>query len=118
MSRLKRLAKTEQEVALLEARFRERLIDALQKCAAGRWGLFGRNDAALAADFGKVPEWMRSQAADDLLEKGNEIDLLRQSIGLGPYELYHRYLAYRSRRGQDEPGEPKLARKFLAELNA
>lgn len=119
MSRATRLAKDERLCLTLERNFRERLIDALKECAEHRvYGLFGQNDAAFAAAYGKIPERYRSKKAEGLAELGNEIDALRARLGSGRFPLYHRYLWYRSRRGPNDPGEPKLAAELLAELEA
>ena len=104
MSRATRREKAEGELAHLEARFRERLVAALNSCRDGRWGLFGQ----------------RSVPADVtvLLALGDEIDALRSSLGFsGGNALYARLKSYRSLRVQSAPGEPRLARQFLGELD-
>lgn len=119
MSRATRLAKDEHYRAALERRFQERLIEALVECAQHRvWGMFGQNDAADNAHFGKTPESLGSQAAEELLRLGSEINTLRARLGLEAFPLYHRYLWYRSQRGANALGEPQLAAAFLAELEA
>lgn len=94
----------------LEAEYELRLRDALTRCAAGEWGLFGVND-----DLPGMARY-RSKMADELLELGEEIDGLRARGGLGVYAPHARFVAERAARGANLPGEPKRAAVFLADL--
>jgi hypothetical protein len=82
----------------------------LVSCMNGSRGLFGRNEGAASR--------LRSPGVATLLERGAEIEELRKYLGLEPYALHQRYLELRAIRHSTAPGEPKLARLFLAELPA
>src|SRR4051794_27046656 len=45
MSKAARTRKEEMKLEVLESEFKQRLVSALRDCAAGTWGLFGRNEA-------------------------------------------------------------------------
>jgi hypothetical protein len=80
------------------------LVSALRACATGHWGVFGRNGE----------QWDEGRA---LITLGEEISELRKRLGYAqPYDLYERFVAYRRRRGSNDPGEPKLAQALLDEL--
>lgn len=112
----RRQQQLEREAEILEGEFRARLIAALEKCAAGKWGLFGQSD------LGSLPrslqQRLRSKDADALLELGAQISEARQRAGnLEPFDLYDRFQKTRRLpRGCNTPGEPKLAQQWLAEL--
>jgi len=89
----------------------------LRRCANGEWGLLAQNDAAIRQLGGEFRERLRSRAALELLELGERIDALRAHLGFPPYPLYRRLLEYR-RSDANTPGEPALARRFLAEIEA
>ena len=114
MSRASRRQKEEQKIRVLEAEFREQLIAALRKCAAGQWGLFGQNEPqANVAVRGS-----HMQVGDELVHLGERIVSARTEIGeSADFPLLSRFLQYRTMRGPNDPGEPKLAREFLKELN-
>lgn len=100
----KRTAKLEHELTLAEAGFEEELLGALRVCAAGHWGLFGRNGE-------------RWDEGASLIALGEKISGLRKELGYtGGFKLYDRFTAYRRLNGSNDPGEPKLARAFLAEI--
>jgi hypothetical protein len=105
MAAIRRLQKLENELNTLEARFAELLLEALQRCERGRWGMFGKSGAATSKD------------GTDLLELVASIDRLRTRLGYTePNSLCMRFLDYRKKRGSNDLGEPKLAAKFLAEI--
>jgi hypothetical protein len=117
MSRQARHRKRESDLEALESRFRDALIFALRQTAAGQWGLFGRNDAALDSHFGNAADRYKSPEAADLLRLGEEIQQLRHELGfIEPNQLYERFLSYRRKRSSNDPGEPRLAREFLEEI--
>jgi hypothetical protein len=93
----------ERRLGALEALYRELLLSALQKCAMGRWGLFGMNLSP-------------SSDAEELLELGSNIERLRRKCGLETFALHDRLLRMRSSHHSNTPGEPKLARQWLDEL--
>jgi len=101
----------------VEARFEEKLAEALRSCAAGYIGMFGRNDAVLDAHYGRNSWRMKSEDARQLLEMVDEIASRRAELGyVEPNPLCARYLEYRARHKANDPGEDKLATEFLAEL--
>ena len=103
------------ELAALEAEFRDRLIVALEDCARGRWGLFGQNDHIEGGRW--TVEARRTSGADALLDLGAEIESLRRELGLTePFALHARFLASRGRKTANDPGEPRIAKAWLAEL--
>jgi hypothetical protein len=100
----KRRAKIERDLDLAETHFEEELVSALRACAAGHWGVFGRNGE----------HWDDGGA---LIALGDEISELRKQLGYTEgFELYDRFVTYRRRRGSNDPGEPKLAQAFLVEI--
>lgn len=111
MSKASRLAKREREVTQMEVRFASRLRDELEACVNGRWGLLGQNDGISGE---AMPG---SRAARELLALLDEIDEARNEMGyLEPFELGERFKSYRSMRGANVPGEPKLAARLLSEI--
>jgi len=93
----------------LENDFRPLLITCLRECQSGRWGLFGQNDSADEAEY---LDWKDGQ---DLKEMARKIRDLRTEFGQ-PNLLVERFLHYFSLRGPNVPGEPKLAKAFLDEI--
>ena len=56
--------------------------------------------------------------ADTLTRLGESIRGLRSQLGMvEEFQPYDRFLHYRSLRGPNVPGEPKLAEAFFRELN-
>jgi len=93
----------------LEAEFESLLLSCLQQAANGRYGLFGQNDHLDPEhQFWNWPE------AERVVEMAEEIRTLRSEVG-ELNNLAERLLHYRSLRGSNVPGEPKLAREFLRE---
>jgi hypothetical protein len=96
----------EGELANLETRFEEALIESLRSCASGYWGMFGQN---------KYPP---SKEGAELLDLAELIATLRDRLGYSEANpLCARYLDYRKRRGSNDLGEPRLAEQFLADLD-
>jgi hypothetical protein len=93
----------------LESDFRPLLISCLLECQNGRWGLFGQNDSL---DEAKYLDWKDGK---NLKEVARQIRELRAEFGQ-PNPLVDRFLHYCSLRGPNVPGEPKLARAFLDEI--
>jgi hypothetical protein len=109
MSRAARRQKSEAQLRSLEEQFTSDLVAALRECAAGTWGLFGRNDLVI--------EWPRPKIVDKLIRDGEQIEELRRELGFTePFHPYKRFLEFRQIRGSNVPGEPKLAVEFLKEL--
>jgi hypothetical protein len=102
---------------LFEEQFSTKLGAALREFAAGRGGMFGRNDIAIAAEGQHLREALRSKTAEELLEAGQKIERLRRELGhTESYPVYKRFLEYRQMHGSNTPGEPKLATQFMKEL--
>ena len=100
----------------LQEEFKTLLLAALQRCAAGTWGLFGQNDHVAAANP-NLRGICTSADAEALREVASEIRRLRDRLGFSePYILCERFEYYRAIRGANAPGEPKLAKQFLSEL--
>jgi hypothetical protein len=93
----------------LETDFRPLLISCLRECESGRWGLFGQNDGTEGA---KYLNWKDGK---NLKEIAQQIHDLRSGFGQ-PNPLVERFLHYCSLRGPNVPGEPKLAKAFLDEI--
>lgn len=119
MTKDMRRAKAEQELRILESAFKSQLIEALQACATGRWGMFGHNDEALKKAYPKPAARLISADAQGLLAIGGEIEQLRSQLGYAAgFPLYERFVAMRNMRGSNMLGEPKLAQQLLDELEA
>jgi hypothetical protein len=115
MSREERWLKLHQELEYLQTAFQQLLLKALRACAAGGWGLFGQNDHSEGVLYPRRSAGRNE--ADQLLALGKEITDLEVQLGLTERNrLFKRFLAYRMRRGSNDLGEPKLAKKFLEEL--
>ena len=109
MSRADRLERLEGRREELEAEYRLALIDALRKTAAGSWGLFGHNK----------DRWTREKWAPvvtDLCDRGEEIDRIRNQLGLPPFALHEEFEASRGPVRSNAPGEPKQAKAWLERL--
>lgn len=104
-------------LASLEAEYQSLLIAALERCAAGHWGMFGQADLAHATLGKYAREKLKSKDAEELLELGSSIKTLRHKLGyFEPFALHDRLLKIRSSHGANTPGEAKLARAWLEEL--
>ena len=109
MARADRLERLDSLRADLEAEFRQWLIRALEATAAGSWGLFDhQQDRHARARVAPV--------VTELCETGEEIDRLRDQLGLEPFALYQEFLASRGRVASNAVGEPKQARAWLDRL--
>ena len=93
--------------------FREQLLACLEECASGRLGLFSDHDH-LAAEGSKYSVWPETARLRELafglqsiLAQSGESDALCEQ-----------FLDLCSIHGENDPGEPKLARAFLSELAA
>jgi hypothetical protein len=113
-----RLAGLERDVTIAEERYQTRLNAALKTCASGVWGLFGRNDAAHAAS--PIAASLRGFDAEELLALGQSIGRLRERLGyVETFALNERFLSHRrAAKDPNAPGEPKLARMFIEELES
>jgi hypothetical protein len=115
VSRSGRREKAEAQLRKLEEQFSKDLVSALRECAAGKWGMFGRNDEVIEAD--PLRDMLKSKIGEQLIEQGEAVVALHERLGLTePFWPFRRYLQYRQSRGSNTPGEPKLALEFLREL--
>lgn len=96
---------------IAESEYREQLITALRRTAAGHWGLLGANQQMEAAD---------RTAAVELLESAKLIQDIRAKLGItDPFDLHERFIALRqANKEPNSVGEPKLAQQFLLEMDA
>lgn len=116
MSRAARRQKSEAQLRSLEEQFSAELVAELRECASGTWGLFGRNDLVIEVQRKPLKEMLTSKRAEKLIEDGDEIQQLRQELGLTEFPLFRRFLDFREMHGSNVPGEPKLAAQFLEEI--
>src|ERR1017187_3184345 len=70
MSRSARRQKSEAQLRTLEDQFSTDVVAALKECAAGRWGMFGRNDAVIERQPGPIREIVQSDVAAHLIALG------------------------------------------------
>lgn len=109
MAKADRLERLDGRREELEAEYRIILLDALQKVAAGSWGLFGHTkDRTMRAKWEPV--------VTDLCDRGAEIDQLRKQLGLEPFSLHAEFEASRGPVPSNAPGEPKQAKAWLQRL--
>jgi len=109
MSRADRLERLDARRLELEAEYEQVLLEALRKVAAGSWGLFGHNQ----------DRWTRASwepVVTDLCDRGDEIDRMRDQLGLQPFVLHEEFEASRGPVASNAPGEPKQARAWLQRL--
>lgn len=109
MAKADRLEKMDIRRVELEVEYRAELIAALKVAAGGKWGLFDHKGDRTARTAVKP-------VIDSLAEIGEEIDELREQLGLEVFELQQRFLAARGPVGADAVGEPKQAKAWLDRL--
>jgi hypothetical protein len=109
MSRADRLERLDTRRVELEAEYEQVLLEALRKVAAGSWGLFDHNqDRATRAKWKPI--------VTDLCDRGEEIDQMRDQLGLQPFALHAEFEASRGPVSTNAPGEPKQAKAWLERL--
>ena len=106
MAKIDRLGRLDAQRIEMEAEYREALIAALMRTAAGHWGLFDHHDdrrarAVMAPTFNL------------LCETGDAINRARERLAMAPFELHREFLASRGRPSPSAPGEPKQAQQWL-----
>ncbi|WP_034159424.1 hypothetical protein [Sphingomonas sp. ERG5] len=111
MAKAHRLAQLDERRADMESDYRALLIAALERCATGKWGLFGHNRDRQAAAL-----W--APAIDELIEAADAIDDARTRLGLLPFDLHADFMASRGPVDPSAVGEPKQAKAWLAKLAA
>lgn len=109
MARIDRLARLDERRIEMEAEYSGALIAALERTAAGHWGLFDHHDdrrtrAAMAPTF------------DHLCELADAIDRMRERLSLPAFDLHREFLASRGRPAPSALGEPKQAQQWLDRL--
>lgn len=103
---------SEQLEPLTEA-FHDQLLACLEECAAGRWGLF--------TDFEHISEAVAKYRAWPEAARLRELAFALQAILAQSGEsdaLCDQFLDLCSIHGENDPGEPRLARAFLTEIAA
>ncbi|WP_416464186.1 hypothetical protein [Sphingomonas sp. VDB2] len=106
--RLERLDVRREEV---EAEYRDALIAALRVTANGQWGLFDHQKD-------KVARTRVAPVIAALGELADEIDGMRDTLGLEPFALHQRFMAARGPAAADAVGEPRQAKAWLEEMGA
>ena len=91
----------------LNLEFRELLVICLEHCSRGRWGMFGTFD-----HLGEARRYWAWPEADHLRELAGEIvTILAQSSEQNA--LCREFLNLCKNHGQNDPGEPRVARLLL-----
>lgn len=109
MAKADRLERLDIRRAELGAEYTEALMAALRKTAAGSWGLFDHKpDRAAQAKVAPV--------VAHLNETGEEIDDLRDQLGLEAFGLHREFLASRGPVASSAVGEPRQAQAWLERL--
>ena len=95
----------------LRQAFRDQLLVCLEECASGRRGLFTdlEHVSEETAQYGAWPEAARLRELAFALQS-----ILAQNEETDP--LCDQFLDLCSIHGENDPGEPKLARAFLNEI--
>lgn len=109
MAKADRLAQLDERRTTMERDYRLLLIAALERCAAGRWGLFAHNrDRQLTA--------LWAPAIEELTELADDVDEIRKRLGLSSFDLHAEFMASRGPVDPSAVGEPKQAKAWLAKL--
>jgi len=109
MARADRLERLDARRAELEVEYEELLVSALRKSAAGSWGLFDHN-----RDPHRRAAW--KQIVTQLCDLGQDIDEMRDKLGLEQFALHQEFEASRGPVPSNAPGEPKQARAWLERM--
>ncbi|OAN54730.1 MULTISPECIES: hypothetical protein [unclassified Sphingobium] len=111
MAKADRLERLDMRRAELESEYRASLIAALHVTAAGRWGLFAhqKDKAAIARTAPVIAA---------LTELATEIDAMRDTLGLEPFDLHRDFMAARGPAAADAVGEPRQAGAWLQRMGA
>lgn len=109
MAKADRLERLDARRADAESEYREALISALERAAAGSWGLFGHTK-----DRAAKAKW--ASTVEQLCDLGQAIDEMRGDLGLEPFALHEEFEASRGPVSSSAPGEPKQAKAWLERL--
>lgn len=112
MARADRLERLDNRRAELEQEYLDALIAALQSTAAGQWGLFDHNKKDKVARAKVAP------MVEALCDMGEEIDGMREQLGMEPFPLHREFEASRGPVSPSAAGEPKQAQSWLDRLGA
>lgn len=102
-----------QQLKPLQQAFRDQLIACLEECARGRCGLFSDVEH-LPADNSETQPWPEAARLRDLAFALQSI--LAQSQASDP--LCDQFLDLCTIHGESDPGEPRLARAFLQQIES
>ncbi|MYM00093.1 hypothetical protein GR702_20250 [Novosphingobium sp. FGD1] len=111
MAKADRLERLDARRADLEAQYTDALLAALRVTAAGKWGLFGHT-----AD--KATRAAAAPVVAHLTELGEEIDAMRETLFMEPFDLHREFLASRGPVDAQAVGEPRQAQAWLQRLAA
>ena len=101
----------EYDIEALTQVFRDQLIACLTECASGRLGLFS-NRESLDGAAEVNPGWPEAARLRELAAALQQILAQREECDV----LCDQFLDLCSIHGESDPGEPKLARAFLAAI--
>ena len=111
MAKPDRLARLDAQREDLETDYRDTLVAALEKTAAGSLGLFDRStDRRVRAAI--------APTIDSLAEMGTDIAAMRERLMMEPFALHRDFFAARGPVKASAVGEQKEARSWLDRLNA
>ena len=99
------------QLEILSAAFRDQLLACLEECAHGRRGLF--SDVALTEEDESNREWPEAARLRELAQALQNV--FAQYEQRNP--LCDEFLDLCSMHGESHPGEPRLARLFLARFD-
>ena len=109
MAKIDRLERLDQRRADLEAEYRDALVAALERTAAGKPGLFNhRADKRERAAVAPV--------IDELRALGEAIDAIRGQLMMEPFALHRDFFDARGRVAPSAAGEPRQAKEWLERL--
>lgn len=109
MARADRLERLETRRVELEADYMAVLVAALQRTAAGSWGLFDhQQDRSARAKVEPV--------LAELADLAETIDAARETLFMEPFALHREFMAARGKVASNAVGEPKQARAWLDRL--
>jgi len=109
MAKADRLERLDVRRIEAEAEYREVLVSALERAAAGSWGLFAHNP-----DRVSTAKW--APTVEQLCDLGQEIDEMRGDLGMEPFPLHEEFEESRGPVSSSAPGEPKQAKAWLTRL--
>ncbi|MFD1786714.1 hypothetical protein ACFSC3_03915 [Sphingomonas floccifaciens] len=111
MAKADRLERLDARRVELEGEYRDALVEALRRTAAGQWGLF-------AHQRDKHQQAAIAPVLATLTELADEIDTIRERFGMERFALHSEFLAARGPVGPNAVGEPKQAALWLQKLGA